>query len=278
MKKTLLAAAVAALFAHAVQAAPLKLNPAPEAQEKSVVNVLFADYLAQRVGVRVETTVTDLDRNGVGEIVARFVHSGSCSADLAVCRSVVIRHDNKTWKIVFDHPVSSVEVLPGPTGVPAPIKADRVTWTWAFPTYAPTAEGVGETIAFDPAPTDVARSLAPAFGEGAAKLAAADPRYHFQTARPGLSKDSQFLVVSMKGGTACGQKTGCPVRVLRKDKDGWRPVLAASAKSEVLSGNYSREGVQDLVVDTADGFVVYGWNGQKFLVADRIEAADGGRK
>lgn len=262
----------------ALQAAPLAFDDSPRAQARTVVNVVFGDYLAQRVAAKVETAVVDLDKDGVGEIVARFVHTGSCSADMKVCRTVVIRHDQKNWRIVLDHPAATVEALPGPNGVPAPVKFDRVTWKWKFPTYAPTADGMGDAVSMDKVPQDSVSSLAPAFGVGAAKLIASDPRYSLSFAKPKVSDTDEFIAVKLDGGSACGEKTGCPLRILRKEKDGWRPVLSTSAARSVLLGNSQRGGYRDLVVDTKLGFAVYGWNGSKYILADRVEAPEGGKK
>jgi hypothetical protein len=278
MIKMFAATAALMISASALQAAPLAFDDSPRAQARTVVNVVFGDYLAQRVAAKVETAVVDLDKDGVGEIVARFVHSGSCTADMKVCRTVVIRHDNKNWRIVLDHPAATVEALDGPNGVPAPVKIDRVTWKWKYPTYAPTADGMGESVSMDRVPQNTVASLAPAFGVGAAKLIASDPRYTLSFAKPKISDKDEFLAVTLDGGSACGEKTGCPVRILRKEKDGWRPVLSTSAASAVFLGSAQRGGYRDLVVDTKQGFAVYGWNGGKYILADRVEAPEGGRK
>ncbi|NTF17547.1 hypothetical protein G6L37_03990 [Agrobacterium rubi] len=277
MRKMIVATALLLLSA-AAHAAPMVLDANPKAQARSVVNVVFGDYLAQRVAAKIETGVVDLDKDGVGEIVTRFVHTGSCTADMKLCRTTIIRHDGRTWRVVFDHPTAQLEVLSGPNGVPAPLKADRITWNWKFPTYAPSAEGIGERLSLDPVPASTIASLAPAFGEGASKLAAADPRHALEFARPKLSGKDEFIAVTLKGGSACGKQTGCPVRILRKEKDGWRPVLSTSATSSIFVGNAQRDGYRDLVVDTKNGFAVYGWGGNGYALADRVEAPEGGRK
>lgn len=276
--RSLAAAATLLLSTATIHAAPMVLDPDPRAQARSVVNVVFGDYLAQRVAAQVETGVVDLDKDGVGEIVSRFVHTGSCAQDMKVCRTTIIRHDGNTWRVVFDHPISQIEVLDGPNGVPVPFKADKVTWKWDFPTYAPTADGIGEPVSMDPVPAGTVASLAPAFGAGAAKLTEADPRHSLSFARPELSGKDEFLAVTLKGASACGSETGCPVRVLRKEKDGWRPVLSTSATSTIFVGNAQRGGYRDLVVDTKTGFAVYGWSGKGYALADRVEAPAVGRK
>jgi hypothetical protein len=278
MIKVFPVAAALLLSATALQAAPLAFDDSPTAQARTVVNIVFGEYLAQRVAAKVETAVVDLDNDGVGEIAARFVHTGSCSADMKICRTAIIRHDKKSWKIVLDHPAATVEKLAGVNGVPAPVKIDKVTWKWDFPTYAPSTEGIGDFVRLERVPTETAASLVPAFGEGATKLVSSDPRYFLSYARPKISSKDEFMVLSLNGGSACGDKTGCPVRVLRKDKDGWRQTLATSAMTSVYLGNAQRDGYRDLVVDTKKGFAVYGWNGSQYALADRVEAPEGGRK
>jgi hypothetical protein len=278
MIKSITATLALLISAAALQAAPLALDPSPKAQARTVVNVVFGDYLPQRVAAKVETAVVDLDKDGVGEIVTRFVHTGSCTADLKICRTTVIRYSGQGWKIVFDHPAAQIEVIPGPNGVPSPIKADRVVWKWNFPVYAPTPDGIGDRVAVETAPRDISASLAPAFGAGAAKLIAADPRYSLSMSKPKISDKDEFIAVTMKGGSACGEMTGCPVRVLRKGKDGWHPVLSTSSSSALYLGTTVRDGYRDLVVDSKLGFAVYGWGGDKYVLADRVEAVEKGAK
>jgi hypothetical protein len=270
--RKILTAAAALLLSASAHAAPLVLDPSPSAQARAVVNVVFAPYLATRVGASVETAVVDLDKNGVGEIVARFVHSGSCTDGMKSCRTVVLRHDGNAWKIVFDHSTSALEVLEGNNGVPAPLRADRITWSWEFPTYAPTADGVGKPVDLSDAAPALSKSLAPAFGEGAAKLATIGGDYRFGYASPKLSAKDEFIAVRMAGQNICGLKTGCPVRLLKKGKDGWATVLATSTKDSIYVGNSERDGYRDVVISTDKGFTVYGWNGEKYAVADRVEA------
>lgn len=270
--KTILTAVSAVLLSASAHAAPLSLDPSPNAQARPVVNVVFAPYLATRVGATVETAVADLDKNGVGEVVARFVHSGSCRDDMKTCRTVVLRHDGNAWKIVFDHAVAALEVLEGSRGVPAPLRADRITWSWDYPVYAPTTDGVGKAVDLEFAAPALSKSLAPAFGDGAAKLAATGASYRFGYASAKLSEKEEFLVVKMTGQNVCGIKTGCPVRLLKKGKEGWSTALATTTKDSVYLGNTEREGYRDVVISTDMGFTVYGWNGEKYALADRVEA------
>lgn len=278
MRKLFLALSATLMTATASIAAPMTLDASPKAQARPVINVVFGEYLAQRVAAQVQSGVVDLDKDGVGEIVARFVHSASCLTDMKTCRTVVLRHDGNAWKIVFDQQAALIEVLPGVNGVPSPIKADRVTWNWKYPTYSPTADGVGDRIELTAVPANTVASLAPAFGEGAVKLIASNPSYRLSFARPKFSDKDEFIAVTMKGGASCGTKTGCPVRILKREKEGWRPILNASSVSGMYLGNTAREGYRDFIVDTPAGFTVYGWNGEKYQMASRMDAPEKGTK
>lgn len=272
MRNILLAISALFLSGTAAVAGPMTLDASPTAQARPVINIVFGDYLAQRVAAQVQTGVVDLDKDGVGDIVARFVHSASCQADMKTCRTVVLRHDGTSWKIVFDHPTATIEVMPGGTGVPAPIKADKVTWNWNYPVYAPTVDGIGDGIDLSSVPANTVASLAPAFGQGAVKLLASNPSYRLSFARPNLSAKAEFIAVNLAGGAACGEKIGCPVRILMKEAAGWRPILSTSSKSTMFVGNKERAGYRDFIVDTPTGFTVYGWNGEKYALADRVDS------
>lgn len=258
----------------AASAATLLFDSSPNSEARRIINVLFSDYIQARTGIQVQTALTDLDGDKTGEVIARFVHTASCLPGMKVCRTAVVRHDQiKGWQVVLDRNVEKISILPGQSRTPAPIKTDNVTWKWAFPAYRPDFSGLGKEITLSPLPDSVVQQVAPAFGQGAAKLAAAHMSIGFDYAEPAIAEGKKALLVKMKGDSACGTANGCPLRLLVKNGTSWSTVMQATTVDNVALGSVSRDGYRDLVVRTNDGAVVLGWNGKSYAVADRFEAS-----
>lgn len=270
-------AIIAVLAASPVSASALTLSPSPDAQGRSVVNAVFRDYIAQRVGIQVETAVTDVEADGIAEIVARFVHSGSCRDKSSQCRTVVIRYgDDKKWGIILDRPADKIEVeKPAGTWLFTDILVDGVRWKWNGASYAPTPGSLGTKVDLSPVPKETAGVIASAFGPGAVKLVASGAPgagVSFEYARPKVAASGEHLLVMMKGDVSCGDISGCPVRLLEKDGNAWRPILSASSLGDVEVSRVTRSGRNDIVLRTEKGFVILGWGGSSYGIADVVEA------
>ncbi|MBY3433163.1 hypothetical protein HFN89_03070 [Rhizobium laguerreae] len=266
------ALALAAFFATASQASatPVVLSDSPYAQARSVVNVVFGNYMRGLTGVRIQSGVVDLDGDGKGEVVARFVHSSSCRDGSKACRTVVLRHMGGDWKIVLDRFADALDVSQGYRDVPAPIKVDATDWTWDGSRYRPDVTTLGTSLSFKPVTDKARESVAQAFGQ-ASKLAAAGIPVTYSYTQEGLSKGNDLMLVKMEGSVVCGKLNGCPVRILKKEGETWRPVLASATTGKVLTSKMSRQGYHDILLETKDGALQMGWTGSAYAVADRIE-------
>jgi hypothetical protein len=275
MKKSLLSLAILTGFASAAHAAaPLSFDSSPNSEARRIVNVLFSSYIQDRTGIQIQTATTDLDGDRVGEIIVRFVHSASCLPGMKSCRTAVVRYDQiKGWQVVLDRVAEKISILPGVSRIPAPIKTDAVTWNWSFPSYRPDFSTLGKEVTLSAMPDSVIQQVAPAFGAGAAKLAAAHQGVNFSFAEPVIGEDKKAILVQMSGTGICGALNGCPLRMLVKNGTSWSPVLQASVDSKVAVGPASRDGYRDIIVSTKTGAVVMGWNGKNYAVADRLEAS-----
>jgi len=275
---TLAALALASFLAPAANAAPVAFDASPEAPARRIVNVVFAQYLQERVGASIETAVLDLDGDGTGEIAVRFVHTGSCAEGLKKCRTAVIRHDAGEWRIVLDRHAESLD-FGGPSGpLPGPLAVDGVTWRWGKGfAYAPDGKGLGTEVSFQAVPAASAQSYAAAFGEGAQRLAAGGHGVRISYSTDKVADGAETMLVKMEGGVSCGEATGCPVRLLRKDGDKWTPVLSTTTKGKLAVTDTVRAGYRDIVVETKLGYAVLGWNGNGYAVADRFESTVRGR-
>jgi hypothetical protein len=266
------ALAFAALLAttSTVSAAPVILSDSPYAQARSVINVVFANYIRGLTGVQIQTAVVDLDGDKNGEIIARFVHSSACRDGTKACRTVVLRHMGGDWKIVLDRFADALDVSKGYRDVPAPIKVDTTEWSWVSERYKPKIDTLGSALAFTPVTEKARESVSKAFGQ-ASKLSAAGIPVTYSYSQDGLSKGNDLMLVKMEGSTVCGQFSGCPVRVLKKEGDAWRPVLSSATTGKVLTSKMSRQGYHDILLETKDGALQLGWTGSAYAVADRIE-------
>lgn len=264
---------------NTASAAPVEFTDNPEKQQARIVRALFPGYIGQRSGMVLETAILDLDLDKTGEIVARFVHSKSCSEGLEKCRTVVLKHYRQgtgdSWKIIFDRHTSDIEFGEPRRLVPAPVKADGVEWTYSYPSYRPVGVELSETVELAPVPPKNVKGIAGAFGVGAARLAdngSGYVSYEYGTAKTG--DGTTLLVVKQKGKSACGDLTGCPVRVLRQKDGDWSTVLAAATVSGVSLTGDMRNGIPDLVTKTPKGFVIFGWADKHYGIVDRIEAVE----
>jgi len=273
MKKTKTPiAALLALMALAApaSAAPVELSDSPYAPARSVINVVFGNYIAGLTGVKVESAVVNLDGDRTGEIVARFVHSSACRAGSASCRTVVIRHMGGDWKIVLDRFADALDVSTGYRDVPADVKVDKTLWTWDGTRYKPDVATLGDILTLSPVADAARGSVGKAFG-GPDKLEAAGFKVGYSYTQDGLSKNNDLMLVKMDGDTVCGKVSGCPVRVLKKEGETWRPVMSTSTTGGVIVSPMSRDGYRDIIVETRDGALQMGWTGSAYAVADRIE-------
>lgn len=267
----ILTAAVLALAASAARAAPVELSASPYAPARKVVDVVFANYLPALTGAQVASGLTDLDSDGKAEVVARFVHSSSCREGMKSCRTVVLRHMRGDWRIVIDRFARTLEVAgSGYKYVPSPVVIDGDAWEWNGDRYLPDVSSMGEAVEFSPVPARSAAAYAAAFGERAARLSEGFG-VTYSYSKDGYSSAGDVMVVKMEGDVACGEIAGCPVRVMRKAGEAWKTVLAAATTGEVRLSKTVRDGYRDLLIETKDGALQYGWTGSGYAVADRIE-------
>lgn len=275
---TFLATAPAVLAAGDIRPVPFN-DPAGSAARK-IVNVVFADYIGARAGIQIAVSVVDLDKDGVGEIVARFVHSGSCKPGMKECRTVILKHDDsKNWQIVLDRYTKEIAVVgTGMRGALAGIKTDGVMWNWKYPSYRPDISTIGKSISFSPLPSSIVEQIAPAFGQGAAKLVAAHDAISFEYAQPDVVQGKKAILVRMTGLSACGDAIGCPMRLLVQNDKNWSPVLSVSSENDVVILDVERDGHHDIGVSTKKGVVILGWNGKSYGIADKLEQTVAGDK
>jgi hypothetical protein len=271
--RTLALAAVTATAFAAAPASAIEYDTSSSSSSRAVVNAVFRDYIGNLVGARIETAVVDINADGVGEIVARFVHTSACRESGKKCRTVMIRHNANNWGIVLDTYSDSLDVPKTPKFVFTNIDIDGTKWKWNGAAYGPLMDGLGEKVAFSPVPAEMTQPLATAFGEGAVKaIAAGNLGIGLEFSKPALNAKSEYLLVRMKGQIACGDAAGCPVRLLQKTGGTWQTILEAGSAGDVAISKVVRDGHRDIMFGTPKGFVTMGWSGKDYAVANALEA------
>lgn len=259
---------------------PVPFNDPAGSAARKIVNVVFADYIGARAGIQIAVSVIDLDNDGVGEIIARFVHSGSCKPGMKACRTVILKHDDsKNWQIVLDRYTKDISVVgSGMRGALAGIKTDDVTWTWQYPSYTPDIASIGKPVTFNPLPSSIVNQVSAAFGQGAKKLVEAQGNVSFEYAQPDIVQGKKAILVRMTGLNACGEAVGCPLRMLVQNEKSWTPVLSISSENQIVMLDVERDGYHDVGVSTKKGVEILGWNGKSYGVADKLEQTVTGDK
>jgi hypothetical protein len=271
--RTLALAAVAATSLASAPASAIEFDSSPSTPSRAVINAVFRDYIGNLVGARIETAVVDINADGVGEIVARFVHSSACRNASSKCRTVMIRHTANKWGIVLDTYSEKVDVPKTEKFVFTNVDVDGTKWKWNGAAYGPLMDGLGDKLAFTPVPKEMVQPLSTAFGEGAVKaIAAGNLGINLEFSKPGLDAGGEYLLVRMKGQIACGDAAGCPVRLLQKSNGTWQTILEAGSAGDVAVSKIVRDGHKDIMFGTPKGFVTMGWSGKYYAVAEAVEA------
>jgi hypothetical protein len=272
-RKILLSTAFASmLVANPASAEVVKLSENPYDPARSIINVVFGNYLAGLTGVNVQSAIVNLDGDRNGEIIARFVHSSACREATKSCRTVLLRHMSGQWTIILDRFADSIEVGRGYRDVPAPIKVDGKAWDWDGKRYLPEVAELGTPVDMKPVSDAAKATLSAAFGQSS-KLEAAGFPLSYKFTESGLSKNNDLMLVKMEGSSVCGKLNGCPVRILKKEGESWKPVLSSATTGDVYLSSMSRDGYKDIILETKDGALQLGWTGSAYAVADRIEGA-----
>ncbi|WP_315922642.1 hypothetical protein [Mesorhizobium sp. SP-1A] len=264
----------ASLIAITANAAPVELREQVNSRERELVNVMFSSYLADRVGAAVQTAVVDLDSDGVGEIIARFVHTNSCDADMQRCRTTISHFKDGRWNVVFDRYATKIDDIKVGKRQPDNIVVDGMKWQWDLfsKSFEPTKDERWTSIEWQEVPAAQTASYASFFGEGAGKLLATGSGVKIEYSATPISKKKDLVLLRLSGKSVCGTKTGCPVRVVKQTDGKWNAILSSSTMKDASRVITERDGYNDITLETSKGFATYGWNGSVYTVADRIES------
>lgn len=274
IRRSLLILSTSLLALGAANAAPVELTEKIGSRERELVNIMFSSYLNDRIGANVQTAVVDLDGDGTGEIIARFLHSNSCDKDMIKCRTTISRFKDGNWHVVFDRHSATVDNVEKGSRRPGVIKVDGMEWKWApaFNAYQPTKDSRWTDVSWQRVPNEQAVTYASFFGQGAAKLAGSTGDAIIEYSTTPVSKHKDVILLKMSGPSICGNENGCPIRLISQKDGKWSSVLSSTTRGDASLTTFERDGRHDVIMETSAGFVAYGWNGSSYIMADRIEA------
>jgi len=272
MRAALLLALAAGLAPVAAFAAPPKLPGGPgeirlvemsgQTRERELVEAFVPEAKDQPL----ETLLYDLNGDGNPEVVARLRGKGMCDEANRACRTLAFRKEAKGWTLIFDRPSQRLDSRgSGYGGMRDLIVDGRETYGFTANGYKLDFAASGKVVEMKPAPAGFVSALATQFGLGAERLALKGKGLAFKVATVEPKAGSPLVLARMEGPGACGRVLGCPWRLLRV-KDGKYAVGFAGEKVALLP--VTRDGWRDIAVASTGGFTVYGWSGQRYMVAE----------
>ena len=119
-------------MSYQAESAPVEFHSVENSLEQPIITAMFSEYIANRPGIKIYSTLIDSDHDGIGEIAIRFVHSQSCFSDQISCRTVILQHDNLNsrlgWLVKFDSYVNKLEIFEPNDSNSIHIIADDLVW------------------------------------------------------------------------------------------------------------------------------------------------------
>lgn len=246
----------------------IALRADPAAPETRVVASVYADFIKQNPGMRIETAMVDLEGKGVASVAAKFVSPATCAGDR--CSMVVLNYGTSGWRPIFEHTGRSLAV--GPTvpgyGTATLIQDGGVRWTWTgLYQYMPDLASVG-TVFRDQsqAPADVAQAARTAMG---AMLPASGPTPEFRQVALDVAVSSPIPANWVRGyaAGACGNTVGCPHALLTRSGSSYRTLWSGMAFGPGAVMPSSSNGMRDVALGTPTGYLVLRFDGQRYVAS-----------
>ena len=263
-------------ISNQVQSAPVEFQSVEGLPEKSIIESVFSQYLATRPGIEVQSALIDFNHDGIGEIVARFIHPQSCFSDQLSCRTTILQHETSSerqnWLVKFDSYANVLEILDQKDRGLVHIDVDGLEWKFDQSEFQLVADSNSSVLVMESVPPESVEFIVHAFGFGATALTKADQTViSYSYAFVPTLDDSQLLVLSASGAFACGKLLGCPLRLIRKVANKWDVVLNASYRDTINIRSYHRDGMPDVSFDTPNGLTVFGWSGAQYNLVSQLE-------
>ncbi len=261
---------------YKAQSAPVEFHSVENSLEQPIITAMFSEYIANRPGIKIYSTLIDLDYDGIGEIAIRFVHSQSCFSDQISCRTVILQHDNlnsrQGWLVKFDSFVNALEIFEPNDSNSIHIIADDLVWKFDQSEFKLISDSSNTELIMELVPVESLEFIVGAFGTGAMTLTNnenSDIKF-FYAFVPTMDK-SQLLVLSATGSGICGEYIGCPLRIIRKVGNKWNVVLKAGAKDSIKVRNFYRDEIPDISIETPTSLETFGWSGEQYKVLNRLQ-------
>ena len=236
MRRTLLAAAalIACALPAGAQQAPARapVQPAgsaqaiqfrsdPNAREVAIVREIYADFVRQNQDLRLETSVVDLNGDGVAEVAVRFVHRTTCEQQR--CHTVLLSYSGG-WSIVLERRAEGLALSRDGlrSGEMATLVLDGgERWNWSGERYRPDLPPSARVLeAAAPAPAAIGQAAAAALradiGPPEQRRRFGLPDISWRSVEIDVATGARVFMVVADMFDVCGAAIGCPTAIVQQ--------------------------------------------------------------
>lgn len=276
MRRALLLAA--GLAACAGTAAAQQRAPAPPSGAGAVTFIVAPkNSFSREVAIAVNPEVKDVDfdvaqydlnADGRAEILIKLKGDKDCDVhDKARCRVVVMQETPQGWGKLLDRRAAQVTVGNIGFGGFRSLSLDgREGFVYNGKTYRIDLAQTGRPLTFSDAPAQAKALLIAQFGDGARRL----KDVSVKVASASLAEGKTLVFARLEGPGACGAAFGCPWRLLQPKDGSYTVVSQGMGGPDASILGVVRGGWRDLAVKQPNGYAVYGWAGERYVLAERI--------
>jgi len=261
----LAAAPAQAMDAPGGRAAPIALSVSETTDARRLADTLYGPEIAKLRGATVQTGVTDVQGDGVAELVVRITSTATCGDN--GCATALSMHRDGRWVEVFRtdaRQVALAETRSG--GVRDLVVNGSEVWRWDGGAYALDFDTFADTLAFaderdGPASRAARRDAARAFEDAAAL----DDKITVQVAEGDINGDGvKEKFVRLESAALCGALVGCPLLVYGSLDSG--PILRTSSLERVFLTKETWNGSRLIGLTNRQGYELRGLRNQRFEV------------
>lgn len=210
----------------------------------------------------------DLNGDGKAEVLVKLKGEKDCDeSDKSRCRVVVMHETSQGWGRMLDRRANEVRVGTIGFGGFRSLSLDgREGYVYNGRAYRIDMAQTGRPLTFTAAPTAAKPLLVAQFGEGARKLQGVEVKVASAT----LSEGRTLVFARLEGPGACGAAFGCPWRLLQSKDGAYTVVSQGMGGPDVSILGVVRGGWRDVAVKQPNGYAVYGWAGERYVLAERV--------
>lgn len=251
----------------------IQFNKTPSEKEIEIVNSLYGDFLKTNRNIKIETSLIDLQGNGVGSLFVKFVSNETC-ADTR-CDVVILSYRQGKWVSIFEHSANNIIILPPDNNFPnenmKSIMIEGVEWVWSgFDHYLPNIKSMGQPFPQkERASVNIASQAQMALKNSLINLP--EPPVFFKREINLNTSDmiaTPFFWVTAQGKGLCGISIGCPHVILMGTSKGLVPIWRGFSPGFGVILSSIHNGLKDVAIGVKDGYEVLAYDGQTYQVIE----------